>query len=109
MLIGKDHFDPETLEETLQTYTNPDAYFGIDLFAISEQLFGNKLYANMVLLGAAFQRQLIPLELEPLQLALKQMVPHADLDINMKAFTVGRRLALELPKSSVYSPSVQRC
>jgi indolepyruvate ferredoxin oxidoreductase len=35
------------------------------------------------------------------------MVPHADLDINMKAFTVGRRLALELPKSSVYSPSVQ--
>jgi indolepyruvate ferredoxin oxidoreductase len=107
MLIGKDHFDPETLEETLQTYTNPDAYFGIDLFAISEQLFGNKLYANMMLLGAAFQRQLIPLELKPLQLALKQMVPHADLDINMKAFTVGRRLALELPKSSVYSPSVQ--
>ncbi len=107
MLIGKDHFDPETLEETLQAYTNPDAYFGIDLFAISEELFGNKLYANMMLLGAAFQRQLIPLELEPLQLALKQMVPHADLDTNMKAFTVGRRLALKLPKSSVYSPSVQ--
>ena len=107
MLIGKDHFDPETLEETLQTYTNPDAYFGIDLFAISEQLFGNKLYANIMLLGVTFQRQLIPLELEPLQLALKQMVPHADLDTNMKAFTVGRRLALELPKSSVYPPAVQ--
>ena len=107
MLIGKDDFDPETLEETLQTHTNPDAYFGIDMFAISEQLFGNKLYANIMLLGAAFQRQLIPLELEPLQLALKQMVPHADLDTNMKAFTVGRRLALELPKSSVYAPSVQ--
>ena len=93
-LIGKDDFDPETLEASLQTYTNADTYFGTDLFKISEQLFGNKLYANMMLLGTAFQRQLIPLELEPFQLALKQMVPHADLETNMKAFTVGRRLAL---------------
>lgn len=98
-LIGKDHFDPETLEASLQTYTNAERYFGTDLFTVSEQLFGNKLYANMMLLGTAFQRQLIPLELEPLQLALKQMMPHADLDINMKAFTVGRRLALEESKS----------
>ncbi len=100
-LIGKDQFDPETLEASLQTYTNADTYFGIDLFTISEQLFGNKLYANMMLLGTAFQRQLIPIELEPLQLALKQMVPHADLDTNMKAFTVGRRLALEQGRSFV--------
>ena len=59
----------------------------------------------MMLLGTAFQRQLIPIELEPLQLALKQMVPHADLDTNMKAFTVGRRLALKLPESAVGSGS----
>ena len=94
-LIGKDDFDPDTLEETLQTHTKSDAYFGIDLFSVSEQLFGNKLYANMMLLGTAFQRRLIPLELEPLQLALKQMVPHADLETNMQAFNVGRRLALD--------------
>ena len=104
-LIGKDHFDPATLEASLQTYTNADTYFGTDLFTISEQLFGNKLYANMMLLGTAFQRQLIPLELEPLQLALKQMVPHADLDTNMKAFTVGRRLALAQAGSSVDASS----
>ena len=106
-LIGKDDFDPERLEETLQTHTNADAYFGIDLFAVSEQLFGSKLYANMMLLGAAFQRRLIPLELEPLQLALKQMVPHADLDTNMKALTVGRRLALGLSESSVVESSIK--
>ena len=106
-LVGKDHFDPETLEEALQTHTNADAYFGIDLFAVSEQLFGNKLYANMMLLGTAFQRQLIPLELEPLQLALKQMLPYTDLDTNMKAFTVGRRLALGVPGSSVDAFSVK--
>ena len=94
-LIGKDGFDPDALQSEIQQYTDPDAYFGADLFAVSEELFGNKLYANMMLLGTAFQRQLIPIELEPLQLALKQMVPHADLETNMRAFTVGRRLALE--------------
>ena len=109
-LIGKDNFDSNTLEEALQTHTNADTYFGVDLFAVSEQLFGNKLYANMMLLGTAFQRQLIPLELKPLQLALKQMVPHADLDINMKAFNVGRRLAFdsqqignEVPNQGTYA------
>ena len=108
-LIGKDDFDPDTLEETLQAHTKPEAYFGIDLFTVSEQLFSNKLYANMMLLGTAFQRRLIPLELEPLHLALKQMVPHADLETNMKAFNVGRRLALdsqqladEVPRQSSY-------
>ena len=106
-LIGKDDFDTETLEDDLQGHTNSDAYFGIDLFAVSEELFENKLYANMMLLGTAFQRQLIPLELEPLQLALKQMVPHTDLDTNMRAFTVGRRLALESPESSVNAPSIK--
>ena len=104
-LIGKDNFDPKTLEQALQTYTDADTYFGTDLFTVSEQLFGNKLYANMMLLGTAFQRQLIPVELEPLQLALKQMVPHADLDTNMKAFTVGRRLALEHAESLVNTDS----
>ena len=103
-LIGKDDFDPNTLEAALQTHTNADTYFGVDLFAVSEQLFGNKLYANMMLLGTAFQRQLIPLELEPLQLALKQMVPHADLDINMKAFNVGRRLALDVQQIENAAP-----
>ena len=93
-LIGKEHFDTEMLEEALQAHTKADAYFGIDLFAVSEQLFGNKVYANIMLLGTAFQRRLIPLELEPLQLALKQMVRSADLETNMKAFAVGRALAL---------------
>ncbi len=109
-LIGKDQFDTDTLEAAIQTHTRTDAYFGTDLFTVSEQLFGNKLYANIMLLGTAFQRQLIPLELEPLQLALKQMVPHADLETNMQAFNVGRRLALdphqigdEAPKQLTYA------
>ena len=98
-LIGKDEFDIETLEAALKANTNAAAYFGEDLFAISEQLFGNKVYANMMILGTAFQRGLIPLELEPIHLALKQMVRPADLETNLKAFNVGRQRAVNNQKS----------
>ena len=94
-LIGKDEFDIEQLEAALKANTDAKAYFGEDLFAISEQLFGNKVYANMMILGTAFQRGLIPLELEPIHLAMKQMVRPADLETNLKAFNVGRQLAVE--------------
>lgn len=93
-LIGKEEFDIEPLEAALQANTNADAYFGADLFAVSEKLFGNKVYANMMLLGTAFQRGLIPLELGPIHLALKQMVRPADLETNLRAFNVGRHLAV---------------
>lgn len=99
-LIGKEHFDTEPLEAALQAHTNADAYFGINLFVVSEQLFGSKVYANIMLLGTAFQRRLIPLELEPLQLALKQMVRPTDLETNMKAFAVGRALALNTERTA---------
>ena len=100
-LIGKDAFDIEPLEAALKAHTDAAAYFGEDLFAISEQLFGNKVYANMMILGTAFQRGLIPLELEPLHLALKQMVRPADLETNLKAFNVGRQLAVNNRRATV--------
>ena len=100
-LIGKEEFDIEPLEAALQANTDADAYFGADLFAVSEKLFGNKVYANMMLLGTAFQRGLIPLELDPIHLALKQMVRPADLETNLRAFNVGRHLAVNASISQV--------
>ncbi len=94
-LIGKDTFETATLEAAIRESTRADAYVGLDVFAISERSFGNKVYANIMLLGTAFQRGLIPLELKPIQLALKQMVRPADLETNLNAFTLGRQLGLE--------------
>ena len=91
-LIGKDSFETDDLEETIEHNTN--AYVGINLFDISEQLFGTKLYANIMLIGVAFQRGLMPIEMEPLKLALKQMVRRSDLQQNLNAFEVGRYLAV---------------
>lgn len=92
-LIGKDSFEPDDLEGTIEKNTN--AYVGINLFDISEQLFGTKLYANIMLIGVAFQRGLMPLALEPLKLALKQMVRRSDLQQNLNAFEIGRYLAVQ--------------
>ena len=91
-LIGKDTFEISDLEETIENCTN--SYFGLNLFEVSEKLFGAKLYANIMLLGVAFQKGLMPLELEPIKLALKQMVKRSDLQQNLNAFEVGRYLAI---------------
>ena len=50
-LIGQDDFKLADLEKWLRRYTDADAYFGADVFEISERFLGNKLYANMMLLG----------------------------------------------------------
>ncbi len=92
MLIGEDSFETADLESTIQE--NSKTYFGLNLFEVSEQLFGTKLYANIMLLGVTFQRGVMPLELEPIQIALKQMVRRSDLQQNLNAFEIGRYLAV---------------
>ena len=93
-LIGKDGFEVAKLEEWLRKYTKTDEYFGIDLFDVAEKQLGSKLYANIMLLGVAFQRSEIPIELGAIQLALKQMVRPSDLESNLRAFDIGRWIGL---------------
>ena len=102
-LIGKDDFDIADLEEWIKSYTNTDHYVGVNLFDIAEERLGSKLYANIMLLGVAFQRALIPLELGAMQLALKQMVRPSDLESNLRAFEIGRRLAVH-PSDFIAAP-----
>ena len=103
-LIGQDDFKLTDLEKWLQRYTDADAYFGANVFEISEKFLGNKLYANMMLLGVAFQRGHLPLELEAIQSALKLAVRPTDLEKNRRAFDIGRRLAID---SDVFETSPQ--
>lgn len=94
-LTGKADFEPEELETLLKRHTNPNAYFGMDLGEISERFLGNKIYANSILLGAAFQRGALPLTLENIRWAMKQNIKPGDLEANLKAFEMGRKAALD--------------
>ncbi len=93
-LIGEEDFDPEAMATLIREHTHPETYFGMDLFQISETYLGNKLYANIMMLGVAYQRGLLPLDLENLEWAMKIAV-RRDFDTNRKAFAMGRRLALD--------------
>ena len=104
-LIGKDSFEVADLEKSLRAYTKTSEYFGANLFEVSERLLGNKLYANIMLLGAAFQRGQLPLELDRIQSALKWVAKPSDLESNQRAFDIGRRLAID---ADVFSEAPKR-
>lgn len=89
-LMGLDHFSIEGLESLIKTYTQKDLYFGFDFSEISEKFLGSKLYANLVMLGAAFQKGLLPLSRENILGAIQDTV-HSDLKKNVTAFNLGRR------------------
>ena len=93
-LLGERDFSPQELVELIRQHTCADQFFGADLFRICETYLGNKLYANIMMLGATYQLGLLPLDLEHLQWAIKVAV-RRDYDTNMKAFDMGRRLAID--------------
>ncbi|MBI4549719.1 MAG: 2-oxoacid:acceptor oxidoreductase family protein [Candidatus Omnitrophica bacterium] len=93
-LVGKDDFDVRALEESIRQITLPGQYFGLDVSEISERLFGNKLYANLVMLGIAYQKGLLPLDLENIEWAVKISVKPDDLREDMQAFNLGRKIAV---------------
>lgn len=92
-LMGIDHFSMASLESLLKRYTKPEKYFGFDFSTLSEKFLGSRLYANLVMLGTAFQKGLLPLKLESIYAAMQETV-QSDLKKNMVAFNLGRRVAL---------------
>jgi indolepyruvate ferredoxin oxidoreductase len=92
-LMGLDSFSTKGLERLLKRYTKSEGYFGFDFSSISETYLGSKLYANLVMLGAAFQKGMLPLSLESIFGAMQETV-QSDLKRNVIAFNLGRRLIL---------------
>jgi indolepyruvate ferredoxin oxidoreductase len=93
-LLGRDDFNVAELEDILRRYTKTEEYFGLNVAGISEHFFGTKLYANIVMLGIAFQRGLLPLSLENIEWGLRETMGLAA-DDNIKAFHLGRKLVFE--------------
>ena len=91
-LCQKEDFDPAKLEEMIKSRTRADGYFSHPISTICERLFGTKLYANITMLGLAYQQGLIPVSLENLEWAISQSVK-VDFKKNMRAFNLGRKLA----------------
>lgn len=97
-LMGQDHFDPALLDTEIKKHLNPNAHFSIDFSNISETLFGSKLYANILLIGAAFQKGWLPVSVSSLESSIAETVPKHELDENLRALHLGREISLNPDK-----------
>ncbi len=95
-LMGQDDFSTAQLGELFKKYTKD--YLGADMSQIAEKYLGNKVFVNVLLLGVAFQRGLLPLGLEDLIESIKENFPSRAAEHNIKAFHLGRDLALHPEK-----------
>jgi indolepyruvate ferredoxin oxidoreductase len=96
-LLGQAELDPAQLDRTLRRYTKPDQYVGFNVAALSERLLGSKRFVNVMLLGVAYQRGLLPLTHEALEKAIRHLFPD-EAALNLQAFIIGRQIVVE-PKS----------
>src|SRR5439155_26164573 len=70
-------------------------YFSGRIGEISELFYGNKLFTNIILLGMAFQKGLIPASEKNLVDAIMEKVSPSQRNRNMEAFRLGRKPGVE--------------
>lgn len=92
-LLGKDDFCVDSIEQTIRRYTDPEGYFSHNVSEISERLFGSKIYANIIMLGMAYQLGHLPLSLASLEYGIVETVGKSA--ENMQAFKLGRKIVIE--------------
>ena len=90
-LMGRDDFDVGDLEAAVRRSVHPERYFGYNIGDLCERLLDSKLYANIMMLGVAYQRGYIPLSPEAMQKAIRRII-RRDLNRNLRAFNIGRKI-----------------
>ncbi|MBA5777668.1 indolepyruvate ferredoxin oxidoreductase family protein [Stappia sp. F7233] len=100
-------FDEMRMQKTLQEAC--PVYQGIDAASIAEKLLGDAIYANMLLIGMAYQAGQLPLTADSLETAI--MLNGAAVQNNLRAFRAGRVLGADpqkilsaLPGNTVQKP-----
>ncbi len=93
-LLGKDNFSPEQLRDEVLEHCNAEWSYAKNLADLCEKRLGSKQFANIMMLGAAYQLGLIPVSAHSIAWAIKDTI-RRDHRKNLKAFNIGRKLALE--------------
>ncbi len=93
-LLGRSDFDPEKLRQEIFAHSRAEHSYAKNLSELCELRLGSKLYANIMMLGVAYQLGLIPVSAHSIAWAIKDSI-RRDHRKNLKAFNIGRKLALE--------------
>ena len=83
---------PEDLLERANAETRPGGLLATDVSAAAKRVLGDRIYANVALLGAAWQRGWIPMPLAAMEDAVRA-VTGTRAEANLRAFLLGRVLA----------------
>jgi indolepyruvate ferredoxin oxidoreductase len=93
-LLGRDDFDTDQLRQEIYEHCNAGQSFAANLAEICERRLGSKQFVNILMLGVAHQLGLIPVSTRSVAWAIKDTI-RRDHRKNIKAFNIGRKLALE--------------
>ncbi len=93
-IMGEEDFDVAALERDIRRHTRGEDYLARDISRICEKYLGNKIYANIMMLGFAFQKGLIPVSMHSMAWAIKDTI-RADFRKNLYAFNMGRKLVMD--------------
>ncbi|KGF71221.1 pyruvate ferredoxin oxidoreductase, partial [Hoeflea sp. BAL378] len=78
---------------SIEAAVGADNVAAFDANAASEALFGDAVFANVMMLGFAWQRGLVPVSFEPLMRAVE--LNNVAVDANKRAFALGRLMAAD--------------
>jgi indolepyruvate ferredoxin oxidoreductase len=93
-LLGRQDFDPEKLKAEIFANSREEHSYAKNLSKLCEERLGSKQYVNIMMLGVAYQLGLIPVSAHSIAWAIKDTI-RRDHRKNLKAFNIGRKLALE--------------
>ena len=83
----------DTLAKRIDAHTRFQDNVYLDAVALAEHFFGDHMPANVIILGAAYQQGLLPLEKWSVEKAIELNGVAAE--VNRKAFALGRRAAAD--------------
>ncbi|HLA41638.1 MAG TPA: 2-oxoacid:acceptor oxidoreductase family protein, partial [Candidatus Glassbacteria bacterium] len=92
---GASDFDPQELAGQIAPYLRPDGFICEDVRAVAEKYCGHHRYINVMLIGLAWQKGLVPLSHDSLVRAIEFTVPADERETNLRSFELGRQLAVD--------------
>jgi indolepyruvate ferredoxin oxidoreductase len=90
---------PDDIVGMARERTRPGGLLALDFATACEEQLGDRIYANISMLGAAWQRGWLPMSREAIEGAIRSVTGRRS-DANIAAFTLGRRLAINAPAAA---------
>jgi indolepyruvate ferredoxin oxidoreductase len=94
---------PATPADALERLESVAETFRVDALGLAEELFGDHMPANMILLGAAFQHGCLPLSADAIEEAIR--LNGAAVETNLAAFRSGRAAVAGPPAAAEAQPA----